>query len=89
MCYNRYRGINKISTRTKEKEKNMNAQDTVPQLLSTTEAGKRLGVARMTIVRWINGEGGVTEPLPAKKIGRGYRISESDLMNWIKWEDVA
>lgn len=67
----------------------MHTSQTVPQLLSTTEAGKRLGVARMTIVRWINGEGGVTAPLPAKKIGRGYRIREADLMEWIDGDNVA
>lgn len=61
----------------------------LPQLLSTTEAGKRLGVTRMTVIRWINGEGGVTAPLPAKKVGRGYRISEPDLTEWIKGDEVA
>lgn len=61
----------------------------IPQLLSTTEAGKRLGVTRMTVIRWIKGEGGIQAPLPAKKVGRGYRISETDLMKWIKGDEVA
>lgn len=54
----------------------------LPQLLTTFEAAEVLGVSRMTIMRWINGEGGVVNPLPAKKVGRGYRIVDTELMNW-------
>ena len=55
----------------------------MPKLISTIDAAEILGVTRYTVVRWINGDG-VTTPLPAKKVGRGYRISEPALMNWFE-----
>lgn len=55
---------------------------TIPKLLTTFEAAEVLGVSRMTVMRWINGEGGVVNPLPAKKVGRGYRIVATELMTW-------
>lgn len=58
----------------------MNTQK-MPQLINTITAAELLGVSRMTVIRWINGDG-VTVPLPAKKVGRGYRISEPDLYSW-------
>lgn len=58
----------------------MNTQK-MPQLLSTIDAAELLDVSRMTVIRWINGDG-VSTPLPAKKVGRGYRISEPALYNW-------
>lgn len=58
----------------------MNTQR-MPQLIGTITAAELLGVSRMTVIRWINGDG-VAVPLPAKKVGRGYRISEPELYEW-------
>lgn len=55
----------------------------MPKLINTITAAELLGVSRMTVIRWINGDGGVATPLPAKKVGRVYRISEEELMTWV------
>lgn len=65
----------------------MNTQK-MPQLINTITASELLGVSRMTVIRWINGDG-VTVPLPAKKVGRGYRISEPELYKWFSNSQAA
>lgn len=60
----------------------------MPQLINTITAAELLGVSRMTVIRWINGDG-VTVPLPAKKVGRGFRISEPDLYHWFNSSSQA
>lgn len=47
------------------------------------EAADILGVSRVTVYRWVQGKG-VSEPLPAMKLGGNYRITPDALEQWIK-----
>lgn len=51
--------------------------------LSIPEAADVLGVSRVTVYRWVQGKG-VSEPLPAMKLGGNYRINPESLEKWIK-----
>lgn len=50
---------------------------------SIPEAADVLGVSRVTVYRWVQGKG-VSEPLPAMKLGGNYRITTKNLERWIK-----
>lgn len=52
---------------------------TVTQDLTTTEAARRLGVSRPTLVKLIK-----TGDLPAHKVGSHYRIDIADLQTYIE-----
>lgn len=57
--------------------------DDILNSFTIPEVADVLGVTRVTVYRWVKGEG-VAEPLPAIKLGGNYRITEDALETWIK-----
>jgi excisionase family DNA binding protein len=69
---------------TRESRKPKTKQDSLPDLLTTTEAGNLIRVTDQCILNWIR-RGHVA----AIRIGRFYRIPRQEMLNLMKPQNIA